>query len=134
MKEVILCVIGISAGGVVSAAVFSFLSSIGIFNRIAGNARCGEYISLFENVLVAGGIAGGLLSIFMIPMPVKTGLGVLYGTATGIFVGCIVMALAETLNSIAVFWGRMRLKKGLKYLVYAIAFGKMTGALIYFLL
>lgn len=53
MKIILLAVLGISAGGVISAAVFSFLTTIGIVNRIAANTRCGQYIVLFENILGA---------------------------------------------------------------------------------
>ena len=47
--------------------------------------------------------------------------------------GCIAVAIAETLNSMAVFARRVRLKKGLRIIVYAIALGKMAGSLVYFL-
>lgn len=133
VKLSLLALIGISAGGVISAGVFSFITSIGIIPRIAGNTRTARYVRQFEWLIIAGGIAGGAVSIFKPGFSLGTSVAALYGLMSGIFVGCIAVAIAETLNSMAVFARRVRLKKGLRIVVYAIAIGKMAGSLVYFL-
>ena len=54
------------------------------------------------------------------------------GFSIGIFVGCLVMSLAETLQSLPVIARRIHLAVGLQYLILSIALGKMLGALLYF--
>ena len=55
------------------------------------------------------------------------------GLSCGIFVGCLVMSLAETLKALPVLSRRLRLAVGLPYLILAIAAGKCAGSLYYFL-
>ena len=55
------------------------------------------------------------------------------GLSCGIFVGCLVMSLAETLKALPVLSRRLRLAVGLPYLLLAIAAGKCAGSLYYFL-
>ena len=55
------------------------------------------------------------------------------GLSCGIFVGCLVMSLAETLKALPVLSRRLRLAVGLPYLLLSIAAGKCAGSLYYFL-
>ena len=54
------------------------------------------------------------------------------GLSVGIFVGCLVMSLAETLQALPVISRRIRLAVGLQYLILSLGIGKMLGALVYF--
>lgn len=56
----------------------------------------------------------------------------IYGLAVGIFVGCLVMSLAETLKALPVISRRIHLAVGLQYVILAIALGKLIGSLVYF--
>ena len=49
-----------------------------------------------------------------------------------IFVGCLVMSLAETLQALPVFSRRIHLAVGFQYVILSIALGKLMGSLIYF--
>ena len=64
-------------------------------------------------------------------LPGQTALGV-FGLSVGIFVGCLVMSLAETLKALPVISRRIHLAVGLQYLILSIGLGKLVGALIYF--
>ena len=57
---------------------------------------------------------------------------VIYGVCTGMFVGCMSVALAEILHTFPVIFRRAKLKNGLSAVVYAMALGKMAGSLYYF--
>ncbi len=87
----------------------------------------------FENIVILGGIAGGLIGVFQFKIHLGIVMEAVYGMMSGIFVGCLAVALAETLNAMAVFTRRVYLKKGLNVLIYGIALGKLTGSLLYFL-
>ena len=69
--------------------------------------------------------------IYMGPM-IGTVFLIAAGLSVGIFVGCLVMSLAETLKALPVISRRIHLAVGLQYVILAIAAGKLTGSLIYF--
>ena len=56
----------------------------------------------------------------------------IFGLSVGIFVGCLVMSLAETLKALPVISRRLYLAVGLQYLILSIALGKLAGSLAYF--
>ena len=52
----------------------------------------------------------------------------MFGGFSGMFVGCLAMALAEILNVVPIFANRIQLKKGMVYVIQSIALGKAVGA------
>lgn len=133
LKELFLGFIGLCAGGVIAAGVFAFLAIIGVFPRLIGKTKTNEHILLFETVIILGGILGNLTDFFGFPLfpPGNIFLGI-YGVCSGIFVGCLVMSLAETLKALPVISRRIHLAVGLQYLILSIGIGKLIGSLIYF--
>lgn len=130
----VLGFIGLSAGGVIAAGVFAFLAIIGVFPRIMDRTGT-KYILLYETLIILGGIWGNVSDLYELPIPVWFGekivLGI-FGLSAGIFVGCLVMSLAETLKAVPVLNRRIRLAVGLQYVILSVALGKLAGALIYF--
>lgn len=137
LKRLFLAFAGFSAGGVTAAGVFAFLAMIGVFPRLIGKTGTGRHICLYETALIIGGIAGNVSDILEYPvrlgegMPGQLILGTA-GMAVGIFVGCLVMSLAETLKALPTISRRIRLAVGLQYVILSIALGKTVGALVYF--
>jgi stage V sporulation protein AB len=54
-------------------------------------------------------------------------------SVTGVFTGALIVSLTEILDFIPILDRRIKIKKGISLLVYAIAAGKMVGALYYWL-
>lgn len=132
-KQVALAFIGLSAGGVIAAGVFAFLAIIGVFPRLIGKTGTKRHILLYDTVIVAGGVTGNLLDLYEIPVNFGGNfLLAVFGLAVGIFVGCLVMSLAETLKTVPVINRRIGLAVGLQYVILAIAAGKLVGSLVYF--
>lgn len=136
IKTLFLAFFGLAAGGVIAAGVFAFLAVIGVFPRLIGKTGTKKHVRLYESFIVAGGILGNLLNLYGIPVTVGEAPGMvllfLFGSAVGIFVGCLVMSLAETLNALPVIARRIRLAVGLQFVILAVALGKLTGSLYYF--
>lgn len=131
--QVLLAFIGASAGGIIAAGVFAFLAIIGIFPRLIGKTKTHSHILLYETVIVLGGVAGNLLDLFHIS--IGWGGTVLLGTfglSVGIFVGCLVMSLAETLKALPTLNRRIHLAVGLQYVILSVGIGKLVGSLVYF--
>lgn len=143
LRQIFLLFIGLCAGGIIAAGVFAFLAIIGVFPRIIGKTRSHSHIYLYETIIIIGGVFGNLVDVYEFPMPIGTpGIGLpfighlilaAFGIGSGIFVGCLVMSLAETLKAFPVISRRIRLAVGLQYMILAIALGKLVGSFSYFI-
>ena len=154
MDTLVLSLLGICSGLMVSAGVFTVLFIVGLVPRFAGRTNTARCELLYEEVIIAGSITGGILSVFPIQGSVGelliTVLGnnnsqielsmffdavlIFIGIFSGIFVGCLSIALAEVLDGIPIFERRVNLKKGLELIIFAVAFGKLAGSLVYFIM
>ncbi len=133
LKQLLLVFMGLSAGGVIAAGIFSFLAMIGVIPRLVGATGTKSHIMLYETMMVAGGIWGNLIDLYRarIVLP-RTPVLVIFGLAVGIFVGSLVMSLAETLKVLPVLGRRLGLVRGLPFVILSIALGKCIGAFLYF--
>ena len=88
---------------------------------------------LYETAIILGGALGNVLDLFEFPVLIGgTWFLAAFGISSGIFVGCLVMSLAETLKTLPVINRRIHLSVGLQYVILAIGLGKMLGSLLYF--
>lgn len=133
LKQTLLVLIGLSCGGVISAGIFAFLAIIGVFPRVIGKTKTKKHILLYETVIIIGGVLGNVIDLFEFPIPFlgPAALSAL-GLSYGVFVGCLVMSLSETLKVLPVMNRRARLAVGLQYVILVLAVGKLSGALLYF--
>lgn len=141
---------GFSYGLLAAAGVFTVLAAVGLIPRFAGKTHSGRDVILYEEMVIAGTIVGGVASVFgdtwetgklLDALPKwadfiwlsggKLFLGVL-GLFCGMFVGCLALAVAEMLDSIPIFTRRIHLKRGIGLAILAMAAGKVTGSLLYF--
>jgi len=133
LKEVFLVFIGLSAGGIIAAGVFAFLAIIGIFPRLIGITHTKKHIMLYESLIILGGVLGNVWDIYEFPIGFGGNLVLgIYGLSSGIFVGILVMSLAETLKALPVISRRIHLAVGLQYLILSLGLGKLIGSLLYF--
>ena len=136
LKKILLAFFGLCAGGGIAAGVYAFLAIIGVFVRLMGKTGTRKHIILYETVIVLGGVLGNIVDIYEFPIYMGSFIGTIFravaGVCVGIFVGCLVMSLAETLKALPVISRRIHLAVGLQYLIFALAAGKLTGSLVYF--
>ena len=131
-KEILLAVIGLSAGMVVAGGLFSFIIGLGVVSDFADRTHTGEHILLYEDSVALGGILGNIFWVYHIRIPYGEWLIPVFGILSGIFVGCWSMALAEILNVFPIFIRRVKLLKFVPYLILGVALGKGFGALLFF--
>lgn len=132
VMQVILAVIGLSAGALVAGGLFGFVVSLGVVSDFADRTHTGHKILLYEDVIMLGAIAGNIGYLYQIQLPRGPVLLVVFGLLSGIFVGCWAMALTEILNVFPIFIRRTKILKAVPYLISCIAIGKGVGSLIYF--
>lgn len=54
------------------------------------------------------------------------------GLCYGVFIGCLIMSLAETMDAFPILCRRTRLTSGLPILITAVALGKSVGCFLYY--
>ena len=114
--QIVLGILGLLFGIGVAAGVFALVASLGMVPRIAGKTSVAAYVPALENALIFGGIFGCILAIFpQLPFQVGLWFLVVYGLASGVFLGCLAVALAEVLNVFPVLFRRANLKNGLDF-------------------
>lgn len=133
LRQLLLAFIGLCAGGVIAAGVFAFLAIIGVFPRLIGKTKTNRHILLYETAIILGGIIGNIVDLYEFPILFGGNLLLgIFGFSVGIFVGCLVMSLAETLKALPVMNRRIHLAVGIQYVILAIGIGKLVGSLFYF--
>lgn len=88
-----------------------------------------NHVVWYETMIIAGGALGNIWIVFEIPMPLTSIFLAVYGLFAGVYVGCLVMALAEMLRVIPILVNRLQIKEAFYLIPLAIAIGKITGTL-----
>lgn len=129
IKQAALCFIGLCSGATVAAGVFAFITMLGIIPRLAARTNTADHILCYENAIILGGTLGNIWILFKLPLHLSVVMVMAFGIFSGIFVGCLYMALAETLRVLPIMVNRIQLKEGFPIIVAAIAIGKVVGTL-----
>lgn len=132
-RQVLLAILGLSAGTGVAAGLFAMIVGLGVVSDFADRTHTGKYVMFYEDCIVLGGVLGNIFWVYQIPIPYSQWLIPVFGVFSGIFVGCWSMALAEALNIFPVFIRRLKLENAVPYLILAMALGKGAGSLLYFI-
>lgn len=127
IQNIILAFIGLSGGVAVAAGVFALITMIGMVPRVAARTSSGKFAYWYETTILLGGTIGSALTVYEIRLPLGwIGMAVI-GVFSGMFVGCLSMALAESLRVLPIFSHRLRLSVGFPFLILALAVGKGFG-------
>lgn len=129
IKNIFLGFLGLSFGLTVSAGIFAFITMLNVIPRLTHRTGTAAHLYFYENTIILGGTLGNIMFLFVRNFPVSyVGLAV-FGLFSGIFIGCLAMALAESLRVIPIFVKRLKMKEGLPIVLIAIALGKLAGTI-----
>ena len=131
-KDVAEAFVGISAGGAASAGVFALITVIGILPRWAARTRTARHVRLYEWSVIVGGTVGNLVFLLQPRLIGGLVLELAAGLFMGIFVGGLIMSLAEVLDVFPILLRRGRIQAGIPWMVLSIGAGKLLGAYLYF--
>lgn len=148
-KELLLLLIGLCGGMLISGGVFTVLTTVGLTTRFAGKTKTTKQVIHYENFIMYGTIFGCFVSIYLdrihvwmsflwetidknIMFIIINAFQILYGLFSGVFVGCLALAIAEMLDAIPIFSRRINFREGLRYVIYGLAAGKVVGSFFYF--
>lgn len=137
IKQIFLAFLGLCSGFAVAAGVFAFITMLGIIPRLATRTHTRKHILFYERAVIIGGTIGNLWAVYGSGFSMgwifpriggQMFLGI-FGLFSGIFVGCLAMALAEALRVFPILTNRIQLKEGFPYVVTALAAGKAAGTI-----
>ena len=150
VKQLFLIITGASYGLLSAAGVFTVLVAVGLIPRFAGKTHTSRYVLLYEEMVIFGTLAGCFVTVFpeysqwgnflRENYPGKRELWTILGNAaqavfgvfSGMFIGCLALAIAEMLDSIPIFARRISFRHGLGFAILGMAAGKLCGSLLYF--
>ena len=143
VEELVLALVGLSAGAAVAGGLFSFIVELGVIADFADRTHTGDKLLFYETCVALGGIIGNIVFLFYSFAPnavsfasvsfASGAVQVLFGIFAGIFVGCWSMALAVILNVFPIFMRRARIVRYASVFVIGAAIGKGLGAGLFFL-
>jgi stage V sporulation protein AB len=125
---------GMCAGALTAAGYFALITSVGMINRAAAVTGTTKAVFFYEECLLFGAVAGTILSVFEVSLPLGDVGLIIYGLFAGMFVGLLVVSLAETLKALPIFIRRVRIGSGLGIVILMVGLGKAVGHLVYYLL
>lgn len=145
-----LVLLGASFGLLAAAGVFTVLTAVGLVPRFAGKTHTAKYVFLYEEAVIFGTLLGSFVSVFpeysqlgrllQVNSPTQISLWnvlgqflqAIFGLFSGMFIGCLALAIAEMLDSIPIFARRISLRHGIGLAILSVAIGKVCGSLFYF--
>ena len=95
LQQLILCFIGFCAGIIVAGGVSGLLIGLSIVPRYAGITHTADQIFLYEDLTLLGTVAGTVVTLFPIRIPLGPFFLAVCGVFFGIFLGGWILALAE---------------------------------------
>lgn len=131
-NQILLAIIGLSAGVAVAGGLFAFIVELGVIADFADRTQTADHILLYEDSTALGGILGTIFFMFHIQIPFGNLVLPVFGLLAGIFVGCWSMALAEILNVFPIFIRRIKIVRYISAFVISMAVGRGVGALVFF--
>lgn len=131
-EELVLAGIGLCAGITIAVGAASLAAAIGIYPRLLAKGGGTGHILLAENIAILGILAGLVLSVYDLHFFVGWIFTGITGFFIGVYVGCLLMALAEVLQAFPVMFRRFHIKRGMSFLIFCVAAGKLCGSLFYF--
>lgn len=132
LQQIILGFLGLISGFAVSGGIFAFISILGVIPRLCSRFRLADHVYQVETFVALGGLCGTAASVLTVSLSFGQAGLCIFGIFAGIFIGATAMAIAEVLRVIPVLCQRLRLKKGLPYVILSMALGKAVGSLIQF--
>ena len=130
LRYFLISVIGLAGGVMVSAGLFALIVKVGVVTRMAARTKTAGYCQWYEDMVSLGAAFGNAYSVFQWTLPGGYPVLLLIGLFSGVFTGCMALALAEVINAFPIFFRRLKVSQGIIFVVVAFAVGKMLGSFI----
>lgn len=134
LSDFLCFIFGLSSGLIAAGGVFALLTVIGVITRMSARTKTSTWITTYEWTIIAGGILGNIATIYRPTLPFGVIGALMFGLFSGIFTGCLAVALSESLDCTVIFSRRVHIKHGFPFIILSVALGKLAGSLLYYYL
>jgi stage V sporulation protein AB len=131
-KYIIMIIWALAAGGVIAGAYVALIASLGVYTRLEAWSGYGRWTMRLETIILLGTITGNILTLYDIRVLLGQAGLLVSGLFFGIFTGCLAAALADMVKLFPILCRRVKLRRGLPYIIAATGLGKTVGCLIQF--
>lgn len=136
LRQGSLLLIGLFSGAMVAGGMYAFAMIIGVVTRMVARTKTSRYAYYYEVMVLLGAGAANAIYVLEVSLPMSEASELLckgfFGFFSGVYVGCIALALAEILKVLPIMARRLRLSFGLSAFVLSFALGKFVGAIFDF--
>ncbi len=132
IQQIFLGFLGLCSGVIIAGGLTGLLIGLSIVPRYAGITHTANHIFLYEDMSLLGTVAGTIVTLFPVRIPLGPFFLAVCGVFFGIFLGGWILALAEIAKVFPVFARRLKLTQGLSLVIISIAAGKTFGSLFYY--
>ena len=87
---------------------------------------------LYEDATLLGAVLGNLFFLGQWKLSLGLPFLLVFGSASGIYLGFWVMALAEVADIFPIFARRIKFTQGLPFVILSVGAGKIAGSLLYY--
>ena len=133
VTKLLLILIGFGGGLTVGSAAAAFITILQIVPRLVQITNTKNQIKIYEFTITLSFVLFVILyfSNFHINLPKI--IVMIIGLFCGTFIGLLSSALAEVLNVIPVMAKKLKIKENLRYVIWTLMAGKVTGSLYFWL-
>ncbi len=130
IRQILFMFVGFASGFAIAGGLFAFITWMGLITRLATKTNTASSIMVFEDMVVLGACFGNLLYLYKPSVPIGIPGIIIFGLFSGIFEGCLSVAIAEVIQTFPIFTSRAKIKIGIPFILLSLALGKGVGTII----
>lgn len=131
--KLLLIVIAFGGGLTVGSAAAAFITILQIVPRLVQITNTKKQIKIYQLDIAISFVLFVVIYFSNFHMNLPKIIVILIGLLSGTFIGLLSSALAEVLNVIPVMSKKLKIKDNLRYVIWALMGGKVSGSLYFWL-
>lgn len=131
--KLLLIVIAFGGGLTVGSAAAAFITILQIVPRLVQITNTKKQIKIYQLNIAISFVLFVVIYFSNFHMNLPKIIVILIGLLSGTFIGLLSSALAEVLNVIPVMSKKLKIKDNLRYVIWALMGGKVSGSLYFWL-
>ncbi|MCQ4923807.1 stage V sporulation protein AB [Tissierella carlieri] len=131
--KLLLIIIAFGGGLTVGSAAAAFITILQIVPRLVQITKTNKQVKVYQFTITLSFVLFVIIYFSNFHMSLYKIIIILISLLYGIFIGLLSSALAEVLNVIPVLSKKLKIKDNLRYVIWALMGGKVTGSLYFWL-
>lgn len=133
LAKLIVILIGLGGGAVAGGALAAFITLIRLIPQMVQMTKTRKSTNLYQNIFTAGIILFTIGYFADSSLRLNKIIAAIVGLLMGMFVGLFSSALAEVLHVVPNLSSKLKMRKNINLIVYALLFGRIAGSIFYWI-